>query len=333
MMFPGINKWAVSILLLFVFIGCNTHDGNNDQLLTKNPYKGLTDSIHRFPQMADLFLQRGLLLSQNNQHELANADYKKASELSPSASTILPYVSNLLMLNRVKQAVTLLNESITKYPNDPEFRRRISDIYIQTGAFEKALEEYNRMLEVDSLDFETWHNKGAVLIELKDTLEGIKAFEQSFRLQPIQYTGLKLADIYASMKNPRALQICDEMLARDSGGVATDALFAKGMYYSETNQYDKALEAFNACVSRDWTMVDAHIEKGIILFSQKKYDEALKIFTTAASVANTNADAYFWMGRCFEVNGKKEDAILNYNRALSLDPMFDEARTRRKKLE
>lgn len=308
-------------------------DNNEDEsLLSRRPYKGLTDSIQRFPGNLDLYLQRGLLLSQNNQHELAHRDYKKAYEIQPDEEVTLMYVANLMMVNKVQEAVDLLQESIKKYPQNQEFRRRLSDVYIETHDYRKALEEYNAMLAVDSFDFETWHNKGAVLLQMNDTAAALEAYEQSFALQPIQYTGLKLADIYVAMKNPRALEICNQILSRDTSNISTDVLFMKGIFYSETGEYEKALEVFDSCITREWTMIDAHIEKGIIYFQQQQYKEALKTFETAALVSNVNADAYYWQGRCYEAMHDTENAVANYNRAASLDPSFREAKERAGKL-
>src|SRR5687768_10816755 len=225
-----IRPVAMHALIWICMAGMIACKDNNvdDSLLTRRPYKGLTDSIERFPRNYDLHLQRGLLLSQNNLHELAHRDYKKAFEIQPDEQVTLIYVANLLMVNKVQEAVQLLKESIKRYPQNPEFRRRLSDIYIETHDYSKALDEYNAMLAVDSFDFETWHNKGAVLLQMNDTMAALAAYEQSFALQPIQYTGLKLADIYVAMKNPRAVEICDQILARDTSNVATDVLFTKG---------------------------------------------------------------------------------------------------------
>ena len=126
-------------------------------------------------------------------------------------------------------------------------------------------------------------------------------------------------------KNPRALQICDFLLAKDSGSLETEPLYMKGVYYAETKQYTRAIEQFDSCISRDWKMTDAYIEKGIIFFGMKQADSALKIFTMAATVSNTDPDAYFWMGRCYEAKGDKQQAAANYDRAYAIDHNFTEA--------
>lgn len=329
------KRWNIIwyCLLGLVMAGCNQGDTDKtNQLLLKPPYAGLTDSIKAAPQNADLYLARAIRLSQNNQHELATADYEKAWQLAPAEGTALQYISNLMLVDQPGTAVKLLKECIEKYPANTSFRRRLSEVYAQVGASEEALEQYNQLLAKDSLDFETWYEKGTLLVQLKDTPAAIQAMERSYTLQPINYTGLSLANLYAATKNPKTLPLCDALIARDTTFI-NEATFLKGAYYSDTKQYDAALEQFEECIKRNWKFTDAYIEKGIVLFELKQYNKALDVFAMAATVSNTSADAYYWMARCYEATHQKDQALQNYQRALSLDKDFEEAREGMKRLK
>jgi tetratricopeptide (TPR) repeat protein len=59
----------------------------------------------------------------------------------------------------------------------------------------------------------------------------------------------------------------------------------------------------------------------------------LSIFQLAATVSNSNPDAYYWIGRCYEISGKKEDARIYYERAAALDKNFAEARAALKRVK
>ena len=48
----------------------------------------------------------------------------------------------------------------------------------------------------------------------------------------------------------------------------------------------------------------------------------------AITVTSTDPDAYYWLGRCYESQKRKTDAIYNYRKAISLDKNFSEARQR-----
>jgi tetratricopeptide (TPR) repeat protein len=316
---------------------CSCSSGNEkvsaEKILSAPPYAGLTDSIKQFPQNQDLYLQRGVLLSQNNMHELAMADYKKAWELKPEEYIALQYVSNLMLVNRPGDAIQLLKESLAKWPANPDLHRRLSEIYTQIGETRKAISQYDEWARQDSMNFEIWYEKGVLLAQLSDTPAAIQALEKSYKVQPINYNGLALASLYAATLNPKVITVCDDLIRKDTSGIINDVLYLKGSYYSDTKEYAKAMQMFNECISRDWKFTDAYIEKGIVLRDLNKTDSALKVFIMAATVANTNADAWYWIARCYEDQGKKELALVNYKRALAIDKKFEEAREGVRRLE
>lgn len=330
-----IKRWKTIgyCFLALLIAGCQGAQTDNDtHILSRPPFAGLTDSIRAAPNDASLYLARGVRLSQNNLHELANADYAKAWELAPAEGTALQYISNLMLVDSPAVAVQLLKDCIEKYPANTAFRRRLSEVYAQVGANEEALEQYNLLLAKDSTDFETWYEKGSLLVQLKDTAAGIQAMERSYALQPINYTGLSLANLYAATRNPQTLALCDALIARDTTYI-NEATFLKGAYYSDTKQYALALEQFEQCIQRNWKFTDAYIEKGIVQYEQKQYDQAKETFAMAATVSNTSADAYYWLARCFEATHQTDKALENYQRALSLDRDFTEAREGIKRLK
>ena len=71
-------------------------------------FKNLNDSILHFPSDATLFLRRAIRLTQENGHELANADYQKAWTLQPSLENAMPYAANLEILGKHRDRLNLL---------------------------------------------------------------------------------------------------------------------------------------------------------------------------------------------------------------------------------
>lgn len=322
---------VISILIFSVFSGGCNGSGNKDgdeasALLQNLPYTALSDSIRRFPGNAGLYFRRAILLSQNKAHELALADYKKSWELAPNEETGLRYAAGLSITGRPVEKIRLLQDCIQKFPNEPAFERLLGETYMDADQFKEAMNIYDGLLAKDSADFEAWYEKGLVLEQLKDTAGAITALKKAFQLQPLNTYALELAHLYAENKNPVSLKICDEIIARDSLMELADPFFIKGIFYANTGKYEQAITQFDSCIKRDWKFTDAYIEKGIAFFKQKNYDGALNTFRMAATVSNTNPDAYYWMGRCYEAINRKAEAVLNYERAISLDKHFTEAR-------
>lgn len=333
------NKLGQSFLLLLVgsALSLMTHcreasNAPSNELLYTLPYKPLTDSIKRNPKQPDLYLSRALLLSQHNNHELATADYRKAWELRPDEASGLEYSANLMLVNDTVAVLALLHECKQRFPDNSEFNRRLSEILVETGNGAAALAEYEVLLQKDSLNFNAWYEKGLLQLRLKDTAAALQALQRSYQLYPSTFAGLSLANLYASLQDSRVLTICNNLIQKDSSASMIDALFLKGVYYSDQKQYGNALNAFEACIRKDWKFIDAYIEKGIVFFEQKRYAQALKTFETATQVSNTNADAYYWMGRCEESLHADSSALENYQRSLYFDAQLTEARVRMESL-
>jgi tetratricopeptide (TPR) repeat protein len=323
-------KLLTLLVVTITITSCGQRDqenkNNNASILQSPRFAGITDSIKRFPDNPELYLRRALMLSHMNQHATATPDYKKAWQMTGDEYVALDLASNLILSQKLPEAVKLLDEGIKKFPGNSEFNRRLAEIQLQQGNFSAAIAEYDKMIATDSSNFEAWYDKGSLYLRMKDTANAVKALERSFAIMPINYSGMALANIYVAEKNQRVVDICDIILSRDSTHIQTEPVYMKGVYYADMKQYDKAIAEFDEVIRRDWKMTDAYIEKGIILYERKQYDEALKVFNMTITVSNTDADGYYWLGRTYEATGKIQDAITNYQRAVALDRTFTEAR-------
>jgi len=322
--------------MIFACAGCggsdNTSFNEGTDILKKSIFAALNDSIRQYPKDADLYLRRAVLLSRIDAHEIANADYKKSWQLNPSKEIALQYAANLAIIGKPVERLKLLQDCIYKFPNTPEFKRLTGEAYIGAGKSKMALDLYNNLLKKDSLDFEAWYEKGLLLEQLHDTAQALIALKKAYILQPMNTYALELAHIYAETRNPAALQICDDVIRNDFARELVDPFFIKGIYYANTQQYSFAVVQFDSCIRRDWKFTEAYIEKGIAFFKQKNYDEALSTFQLAATVSNSDADAYYWIGRCYEISNKKDEARIYYEKAVTLDKNFTEAREALKRL-
>lgn len=320
-------------LLLVQLAACGDKpERNAGDILSAPPYKGLTDSIARFPEDAALYKKRAVLLSLSNQHDLATADYEKAWKLAPDENTAQEYITNLMLTGRPHDALTFLKESIRKYPDNPDFKRRLSEVLSQTGDHQGAMQQFDEMLAQDSSNFEAWYEKGVLLARAGDTTSAITALQHAYHLKPIFFFGNTLANIYAASLDARTIPFCDTLIARDSAKSQPEPHFVKGMYYSDTHKYKEAIQEFDESIKLDWKFTDAYLEKGIIYYEQKDFKKALETFNFATTVSATSADAWFWIGRCYEATGDNDQAIENYKKAYALDRSLKEAKERIKNL-
>jgi tetratricopeptide (TPR) repeat protein len=338
-----IKSWKILFLVPFVaallITACNGRDNKKEDqqaaTLHQLPFAPLTDSLENAKGnlAAGLYFRRGEMLARSNHHELAAEDYRRSWELSPEEHTGFRYASTLAIIGQIDPAVQLLKDCEKRFPTNDAFPSMLGDLYQQAGRNKEALGIYDDMLRRDSLNNEAWYEKGLLLEKIQDTTGAIDALKKAFALQPVNTYGLELAHLYAESRNPVALSICDDVLRKDSAHESLDPLFIKGIYYSNTAQYKKAIAQFDSCIGRDWKFTDAYLEKGIALYKQNRYDSAMVTFLMTVRVSDTYPDGYYWVGRCYEATGHKDQAILYYRQALALDKDFIEAANHIKQLQ
>ena len=337
-------KHFLRTLLLLVcaaglLAGCHNEGDKKEEeraaVLHRPPFAALTDSLRSATDRdaAGLYFRRAELLTRANLHELAAADYHRSWDIDPDEATGYRYASTLSIIGQTDKAIQLLTDCSRKYPSNPAFPGLLGELYQQSGRMKEALAIYDALLAKDSLDNETWYEKGLLLEKMRDTAQAIAALSKAYSLQPVNTYGLELAHVYAESSNPVALSICDDVLRKDSTHELLDPLFIKGIYYSNTAQYKKAIVQFDSCIGRDWKFTDAYLEKGIALYEQKRYDTAMSTFLMTIKVSDTYPDGYYWVGRCFEATGRKDQAVLYYRQALALDKDFTEAADHIKQLQ
>src|ERR1700744_3942794 len=98
------HSWKTLIVLygmICTITSCNSHESQQDKqktaILHTLPFAPLTDSLDekKGADAAGLYFRRAELLSRNNQHELAAADFKRSWDLHPDKQTGLRYASTL----------------------------------------------------------------------------------------------------------------------------------------------------------------------------------------------------------------------------------------------
>ncbi|PWU01530.1 MAG: hypothetical protein C5B52_07140 [Bacteroidetes bacterium] len=217
-----------------------------------------------------------------------------------------------------------LEAAIRANPDSVSLRFRLVNEFSKQGKIKEAVAETDSLIAKDSTNAAFWYKRGALLMNLPDTNLAITAFKRSIALAPMfMEPRLDLASIYASRNNALALVLADQVLHfSEDPRTQTQARYLKGLYYSNNNENQKALQEFDTCIVNDYTFLEAYTEKGLILYDQKEYANALKVFEKAMVVSNTYAEAYFQAGRCELALGNKEEANQYFQKAAGLDKSY-----------
>ena len=296
------------------------------EILSKQPFTLLTDSIKKEPGRDDLFFRRAEMLNKNNFPEPALADFKKAWSLKKDEKYALG-ISTLLLDKKPDSAILFLNHAMKELPNSFLLHLTLARAYDSQNQTDEALKICNEILARIPDQVDVLKMKADLLDKKDDPAGAIKILETAYSLTPFDIDlNYALAYKYAESKNAKVIRLCDSLIKKDSLQLHAEPYYYKGIYFSNINDKTKALALFNEAIQHDYYYLNAYIEKGRIQYDQKKFNDALKTFRLANTISATFPDAYFWMGKCEEALGQKEEAKLNYQRAYGLDKTFTEAK-------
>ena len=236
--------------------------------------------------------------------------------------------------NAMMPLMQSMQEQLKQFPDSAGLRLQYAFVLDSLEMYKEALVEMDTLIKNDSLNHGLLFAQGQIAEDAGDTMLAIKSYAKAMRVYESPDVLLALANLYAEMKNERAILICSRVKALGLGReYDAHAAFITGVYYARLHKTNEAIQYFDECIAGNYTYMEAYIEKGMAYFDAKQYDNALAVFQMASTVNNLYADAYYYQARCYEMLNKKDSAVLRFKQSLQLDPASDEARMHLKALE
>lgn len=321
-------KWLLPCAVIFLFSSCSGSDttGPYAELLSSPPYAAISDSIRNQPNESELYFRRAVLLNGNQQTAPALADFQQAWKLDKQEKYALG-IGNIWLTTRPDSAISFTQRALTELPESLFLKLLLARAYEAAQKKDESLVVLDEILAEEPTQVNAYILKAEILQGIDDRKGAALNLEKAYGLLPgNRQLAEELAYEYSETNNPRALVLADSLIATDSFRRSVAPFYIKGNYYANTGKKKEAIEWFDKTIQRDHRYLNAYIEKGKIYFYDKKYDQALEIFQLANRIAPAFADAWYWMGRCQHKKGNKEEAVLNFKKAHSLDPEFTEAK-------
>lgn len=191
--------------------------------------------------------------------------------------------------NNHKQAIKLLEKALKITNDERDVLSLIGMEYLFLDDFENAKYYFMKCIEIDMQDYASLYN----LVYCFEYLEE--------RQQVIEYLNMYL----------------------DKSPYSEVAWHQLGKQYFNTNQFEKALMAFDFAIISDDTFVGAYLEKGKVLEKLKKYTEAIENYTISLELDDPTAFALLRIGKCYKKLDNDELALHYYNKCVEEDALLD----------
>jgi len=223
------------------------------------------------------------------------------------------------------------------------------------GDVDQAIEKYNRALESRPEYPEALYNRGLAYLEKKDDERAMGDFNEAIAAKPDfaeVYVGL--GNVYLNKdEDDKALE--QYQLALKINGKLPDAYISLGHIYADRDDDQSALKNYDKAIELDPKAHLAYVGRGVVYLGRKDFDQALKDFNSAlelksdlfealynrgntylqrggpgdyaravadfnkATGINRDADAFLNLAIAYQNLGERDNAITNYEKALSLN--------------
>ena len=254
--------------------------------------KALAIGMDQHPKNIELMLLKTEIL-------LFEGAYKDAEELLVEIEVLSPeneeiYVQRASIYSKKKKhslAIALLYKALSVSENTSEINNLIGNEYLSIGNFKKAKECYIKCLNENQEDYQSLYNLLYCYEKLKQNNEAI-IFLRKFI---------------------------------DSDPYNEIAWHQLGKLYAKSNDFNKAMSAFDFSIIRNEVYSSAYIEKGKLLEKVGRNADAIKNYEISAKINSPNASISHRIGLCHLKLGNSTLAMKFFEESIQLEPNHEKS--------
>ena len=258
-----------------------------------------------------------------------------AGFIDPDDVIIIPAELKQLLLNHLRDYHGISSETIY---NDLHGFIKNHDIhesaytafyrgltYQNTGKYDKAIEQYDKSIELNPNYANAYNNRGTAKNSLGQHVEAIADYDEVIRLNPdhaLAYTNRGVAkDSLREHKDA----ITDYNQAIRLKPDYAEAYNNRGVTKNGLGQHEKAIEDYDKAIRLNPDYALAYLNRGVAKNGLGKRDEAITDYDEAIRLNPDVAEAYLNRGVAKNGLGQHEKAIEDYDKAIQLQPDYSDA--------
>ncbi len=291
---------------------------------------------------------------------LKNWRYRKEA-LTTSSALILAclFILTWTQVGYWRSNITLFSHTLEATRDNYVIQENRGVAYAKLGDYRRAIEDYDKAIEINPKCLEAYNNRGAAYAKLGNYRRATEDYDRAIEIDPecvLSY--VYRGSAYLELANPgKALSDYDRAVGIDpenpdgyaNRGAAYDKL---GNYRQAVSDYDRAVEinhdyawAYNGrgasyakLGNRSQAISDydkaieikpeyseAHYNRGVLYQGLGNHRQAIEDFNRAIEIKPDYVEAYANRGVAYDILGNKRQAISDYDRAIEIDTKYAKA--------
>ena len=196
--------------------------------------------------------------------------------------------------------------------------------FLQSETWKNSETLFLHVLKINPREGMAYNNLGVVYLDTKEYPKAIDVLEKALQnrenYQEIFRSYHNLGKAYSETgKRELAIQYYDTAISMASG--SPDAIFGRGLTYTDMGKYDKAIADFTTILTRiNPRHAESYYSRAIAYNKKNMKDSAIADYTRAVGVKPDYAGAYTNRGNIYFNLGNMDEAISDYTMSLKFNP-------------
>ncbi|MCX5847101.1 MAG: tetratricopeptide repeat protein [Deltaproteobacteria bacterium] len=244
------------------------------------------------------------------------------------------YVFRCLCYYQMKnynRALIECTDGTKKDSGDVEIRSALyvmrSIIYRSMGDYRNSLSDLNQAIDINPQKSEIYILRGIYYLKRDSYQNALKDFEKVAVLDPKDWRGSIRSILNECKKNDKSNQrVLKDIFYEDCHDIPNKFQILQKKYpqfQKRFAQVDKVMVVPVISKEKEWFVI------GKAFFESENYERAIDAFSKAIKIAPTYIDAYLERGTAFRELKKYREAIKDYDRVIALDPKMVKAYSKR----
>ncbi len=194
--------------------------------------------------------------------------------------------------------------------------------YLRSNIFDRAIDNFSRVIELDSTIVEAYYYLGNSYLQVPDTAKAIVEYKAAGRIDSTyQKAGFRLANIYLRKNDfDKAIDLYQRLIRLDPKNTYYHLYL--GITFQNAGKFDQALEAFEK--GRELNPQESRFSEyiGQIHYQRHEYEQAAEAYEKLLELQPDNIDALKLVAACYNQLSNYAKAAEAYERIVAINPSF-----------
>jgi tetratricopeptide (TPR) repeat protein len=262
-------------------------------------------------------------------YEKRGAAYEKAGHREESSKdyAMAAYLNGLIFFNQnnYEMAIDEFIKALSFQNDFEDALLRLAYSYQNKKETEKALDTYNKLIEMNPNDYSVWQNLGRINRYYKKDIDmAITCFNKAIDLRPDLPGAFEdRGDLYHSQEKYK--EAVDDFSVAINLQPSAVLYYKRGLAYANLHDKENTIKDYTAAIKNKPDYVDAYLQRGFTFSNMREYDKAIADFTKMAELAPNDASSYYYLGLAHAGKWEHKKAIEDYTLAIAKAPESFEA--------